>query len=460
MTIGSPAPSEASRVHDLSEAARGQEEDAGSLVAIAIYRPFFLIGLLVILTVGAAWGVLLLWRIGASGSFTGVTVHEVNAHGHAQVMGWVGVFIMGFAYQVFPRLWHVDLPAPRLALASGLAMVVGIACRSSAMMFQDAAWAEPVHLAGVVVEVAAVTIFIGALLTAFWRSGQPIRPYVALAFTAFAFFLVQTVYGGWHIGRLIAAVDRDALLHQISTYQAPLRDLQIHGMAMLMIFAVSIRLFPSLFGLPEVSSRRAWIAFGLLVAAILGETSLFLTFRLTGSHAAAGAMLLPWLMLPIAAGMIVLPWRLWNPLPEPGRGGKFIRMAFLWLFVSFGMLLLLPVYQVISGIPFSHAYYGAIRHGITVGFISMMIVGMSSTIVPVVRGIAPGQLPSLWLPFALINLGCLVRVVFQIGTDWHPMFFTLVGISGMLEWTGLAFWACHLAMLMLGRAGSGERADA
>jgi hypothetical protein len=50
----------------------------------------------------------------------------------------------------------------------------------------------------------------------------------------------------------------------------------------------------------------------------------------------------------------------------------------------------------------------------------------------------------------LINLGCLVRVVFQIGTDWHPMFFTLVGVSGMLEWTGLAIWACHLAMLMLG----------
>lgn len=56
----------------------------------SIYRPFFLAGLLIILTVSAGWGVLLLLKIGSGGSFTGVTVHEINAHGHAQVLGWVG----------------------------------------------------------------------------------------------------------------------------------------------------------------------------------------------------------------------------------------------------------------------------------------------------------------------------------------------------------------------------------
>jgi len=220
---------------------------------------------------------------------------------------------------------------------------------------------------------------------------------------------------------------------------------------------VSIRMFPTIFGLPEVPTRRAWVAWGLLLTAILCETSLFLTFRLTGSHAAAGAMLVPWLLLPIGAGLIVVPWKLWRPLPETlarsGRGdrsGKFIRIAFGWLFMSFGMLLLLPVYQVISDIPFSHAYYGAIRHAITVGFISMMIVGMAAKVVPTLRGIGPEKLPALWLPFVLINLGCLLRVGFQIGTDWHPALFKLVGVSGMLEWTGLAIWASHLAAVMLG----------
>jgi hypothetical protein len=185
----------------------------------------------------------------------------------------------------------------------------------------------------VIVEVAAVAIFIVLLLTAFVRSGQPIKPYIAFAFAALTFFFIQTIYSGWHAAQLMAAPDRDTLLHQIATYQAPLRDLQIHGMAMLMIFAVSIRMFPTIFGLPEVPTRRAWIAWGLLLTAIVCETSLFLTFRLTGSHVAAGAILLPWLLLPIGAGLIVVPWKLWRPLPEtlPGTGrsdrsGKFIRI--------------------------------------------------------------------------------------------------------------------------------------
>lgn len=443
-------------IHDplaRQQAAAQLKQDQRPRLADAIYRPFFLSGLLVILTVGAAWGAMILWKIGLGGSFTGVTVHEVNAHGHAQIMGWVGLFIMGFAYQAFPRMWHVDLPAAKLAMVSWLAMLAGIACRSTAMMWTSAAWAGPVHHAGAIVEIVAVAIFIGLLLTAFRRSGQPIRPYVALAFASLAFFLIQTLYSSWHIARLMAAPDRSSLLNQIATFQAPLRDVQIHGMAMLMIFAVAIRMFPTIFGLPEVSDRRGWAALSLFLTAIVGETLLFLAYRLTGSHALAAALLLPWLLLPIAAGLIVVPWKLWRPLPPAARSersGKFVRIAFAWLFVSLAMLLLLPVYQWVSGIAFSHAYYGAIRHAITVGFISMMIVGMASKVVPTLREIGPERLPRLWLPFVLINIGCTLRVGFQIGTDWHPICFKLVGISGLLEWTGLAIWAGHLLAVMRG----------
>jgi len=443
-----------------AQAAAQLAADARPRLADAIYRPFFLAGIAIVLTAGAAWGALLLWKIAWGASFTGVGLHEVNAHGHAQIMGWVGLFIMGFAYQAFPRMWHVDLPAPRLALAAWLAMLAGIAARSTAMMFAASNWAGPVHLIGVIVETAAAGAFAGQLLIAFRRSGKPVEPYIAFAFAAVAFFVVQTIFGGWHMARLMAAPDRDTMLAQVATFQAPLRDIQIHGLAMLMIFAVGIRMFPAIFGLPETPHRRAWIALGLLLAAVVLETMLFLAYRLTDNHALAGALMLPWLMLPIGAGLIIVPWRLWRPLPGmlPGmlprersdRSGKFIRIAFAWLFISFAMLLLLPVYQAISGIAFSHAYYGAIRHAITVGFISMMIVGVAAKVAPTLRGIEPDRLPALWLTFVLINLGCLMRVGFQVGTDWHPAFFRLVGVSGMLEWTGLAIWGAHLAAVMLG----------
>ncbi len=96
----------------------------------AIYRWYFLGAIGVVLTAGASWGVWLLWKIGLNGDFTAASVHEVNAHGHAQIFGWVGLFIMGFALQALPRMWHVELPAPRLALASFIAMTLGIALRA------------------------------------------------------------------------------------------------------------------------------------------------------------------------------------------------------------------------------------------------------------------------------------------------------------------------------------------
>src|SRR5262245_61080588 len=74
-----------------------------------VYRRFFIGAIVIALTAGATWGAVLLWQIGIAGKFTSASIHQVNAHGHAQIFGWVGLFIMGFAYQIFPRLWDAPL---------------------------------------------------------------------------------------------------------------------------------------------------------------------------------------------------------------------------------------------------------------------------------------------------------------------------------------------------------------
>ena len=56
----------------------------------------------VILTAGASWGAVLLWQIAFAGKFTGVSIQHVNAHGHAQIYGWVGLFIMPSTTRVLP----------------------------------------------------------------------------------------------------------------------------------------------------------------------------------------------------------------------------------------------------------------------------------------------------------------------------------------------------------------------
>src|SRR5262249_32835353 len=109
-----------------------REEPVRPSLADSIYRPFFLAGIVTVLTLGAVGGAYLLLRIGLSGAFPAAGLHEINAHGHAQIFGWVGLFVMGFAYQAFPRFKHTSLSHPRSAAATFVMLLAGLAARSIA----------------------------------------------------------------------------------------------------------------------------------------------------------------------------------------------------------------------------------------------------------------------------------------------------------------------------------------
>jgi hypothetical protein len=104
-----------------------------------------------------------------------------------------------------------------------------------------------------------------------------------------------------------------------------------------------------------------------------------------------------------------------------------------------------------AGLHFSHAYYGAIRHAITVGFVSLMIVGVAAKVVPTLNGADIRRLTPLWGPFLLLNVGCALRVTAQTLTDFTPDAYPVAGVSGLLEVAGLALWAAHLLAVMAGR---------
>jgi hypothetical protein len=422
-------------------------------VADTIYRRFFLGGILLVLTAGASWGVWLLWQIGFAGKFTGVSIQHVNAHGQAQIYGWCGLFIMGFAYQAFPRLWHTDLVRPRLAVAAFVMMLIGLVLRTLGMIGGASSTALLTQTLGGAAQIAAVALFIGQICVTFRRSTARMEPYVGFIFGALVWLGAMTVFDQWHTHRTMTATTQKDLVWQVATYQAPLRDLQIHGLAMFMIFGVSLRMLPALFGVPAVSVKRAWHALWVLAAAVLLEIAVFIAYRFTANHALAMLLMIPWIMLAVGVWLVAAPFHLWRPTPVRDRSSKFVRAAYAWLAVSLVMLLLLPVYQEVSGIAFSHAYYGAIRHAITVGFVSLMIMGMAAKVVPTLNGRDPRTLPALWMPFILVNVGCFLRVSLQTGTDWHPAFFAAVGVSGILEVIGLAIWGVGLIRIMIARTG-------
>jgi hypothetical protein len=418
----------------------------------AIYRPFFKAGIAVVLTLGAAWGAYLLLRIGLEGDFLTVGVHEVNAHGQAQIFGWVGLFVMGFAYQAFPRFKHADLAHPRLAYASLGLMLAGLAARSVCEPLIDAAaWAWAPALAGSLLELAAAALFAWVVLATWRRCGKPLVFYDWYILSALAWFVIQAVYEGVYLAATVAAADRAELLGLVSTWQGPLREIQIHGFALLMILGVSQRLFHHFYGLPAPSPRVSAWALVCLNAAVVGEVA-GLVLRGTAGRGWAALWYGSVLLLAASVVWLVRGWRLFSKPGETDRSLKFLRAAYVWLFISLAMLVLLPAYLAAAGLTFSHAYYGAVRHAITVGFVSLMIVGVAAKVVPTLGGVDVRALSPLWAPFVLLNAGCGLRVVGQTLTDVLPASFPVTAASGLLEVAGLALWGLHLWAVMAGRA--------
>jgi hypothetical protein len=442
---------------------------ASATFADFIYRPFFKAGIVVVLTLGAVWGAYLLLRIGFTGTFRAVGLHEVNAHGHAQIFGWVGLFVMGFAYQAFPRFKHTSLALPRVAWASLLLMLAGLVGRSVCEPLADMVrGAGAIAVAASVLETVAIALFVGVIATTWRRSGKGLAFYDWYIVTSLGWFLVQAIYETVYLAATLAAADREQLIGLVATYQGALRDVQIHGFALLMILGVSQRIFHNFYGVPAPHRTLSLIGLVCLNLAIIGEVKGLVLMRLAGRHWAAlwylSALLLAGTVLVLTAD-----WRIFARAPESDRSLKFLRAAYAWLLLSLAMLVLLPLYQYVvlprvapqseaARMGFSHAYYGAIRHAITVGFVSLMIVGVAAKVVPTLNGVDIKRLPGLWIPFVLINLGCAIRVTFQTLTDHTPSAFPLAGASGVLEVVGLAVWGAHLWRVMAGRWSGGDEA--
>jgi hypothetical protein len=246
---------------------------------------------------------------------------------------------------------------------------------------------------------------------------------------------------------------REELLFNLATYNIPYRDVQLLGIAVVMILGVSLRLLPHAYGLREPS--RWWQAFLFwgLNGSILSGIVLFIVGMTGGNH---WLLMMQWLttvtLLVIAIGT-PFQYRLFGSVPESERDRslKFIRAAHVWFIVATAMLVFTPIYNFgiympITGshVPFSHAFFGAYRHALTVGFIMMMIVGVSSKVVPTLSGVDVRHSRSLWPTFLLLNLGNLTRVSFQIATDFSPAAYQVMGISGFIEVVGLTLWGYEL----------------
>jgi hypothetical protein len=437
-------------IAELEEVASADEPHPGRPMfnpgpADTIYQRFFKAAILTMFTFGCVMGGVNLAVMAMRHQLASLDLRAVTwAHAHAQVAGWVTFFVMGFAYQAIPRFKFVPLWRPRLACATLWALAPALAIRATADLFlPNRTWLVAGVLAGAV-EWAMAALFVLIIVQTIRQSKQPAEPYERFLIAALGWMLVAFGFDLWVFTQTAGVTGYRGWVNFIGRIDAPWRDLQLLGFAGTMILGVSQRFLPFIYGFREVPARTSSQVLWLWNISIAGNIAAYSLLVQTKMVVWGVALELSVLGLLASVAILVRAFGVFSVKVDSDRSLPFIRAAWAWSLVAMALFALMPVYTASKGSVFSHAYFGGYRHAFTVGFISMMIVGVSSKIVPVLCGLSPAQVSSLRATFWLINIGNGMRVAFQILTDSYPWAYPVMAASAWIEVTGLAVWAVDL----------------
>ena len=417
-----------------------------------IYKPFFLAGIFSVLTAGCTLGAIALLGISSQGSYTASAwTPYVLAHANSQLYGWVGFFIMGFALQQHaPRMSKVKL-FHQLAIASLALMALGIALRFVAepMAHVDPSTWIPVGVFSAILQAIAFVLF--ALNTAItrFRTGEGLTWPTTFVFASLAWWAIVAFAEPYFFAMAHQADQMKSILF-LAEYFPPYRDAQFLGFVTMMIFGMSLVKMHTCFGAEEACPYFGTTGFCLWTAGLLmrmfGWVAYFQSGMTNGNlYFASG-----W-VLAAGAVCLVTSSRMFRPLSMKLSSHKFVRTAYVWLLISGLLMCLERTHLSLVGAPFSHAYIGGIRHALTVGFISQMILGVGLRVVGAMNDVPAETMPALWSAFILINLGNAMRVFLEIATDYTGQAFAIMGASGFIELLGLLIWAVAVLRPMLTR---------
>ena len=412
------------------------------------YRYFLRAAVLIGALAGAALGAINLSWIAVWG-FTGEQPNWpwwpalVQAHGNAQLYGWCGLFVMGVASHSIPRMLQRPAPRPGLMPAVFALVLGGILLGLVAQPLAAASPWDGLWVAANALQWAGVSLFAAYLLPTVGIPRDPNRAFLCAG-------------GMW---LWIGATLRLALAGQAASAGSTMPDAALNaaylhvmawGFLLSFVLAYSMRLLPAFTGSPAPRVRGAWAAFGLLTAGV----------GLNCAGLWAAPLLSAFAMLATAAGVgaALLALRLWTPAltagdPEGRWLLRFARTAYFWLAAAAVILLGLRIAEAAGPVTLlhQHAFGGAARHALTVGFVSLMMVGVAWRILPIFSGSERPAAYLLPLVFGLLVTGNTLRVVGQMGAGtWGGAWYGVMGLSGWLETFALLLFAMDVLRLMAG----------
>ena len=384
---------------------------------------FVVSGLFYMMLPGTLLGVWNLVGISSRQELVAISTAWIQAHGHAQFLGWVGTFIFGISLYTLPKFRGALCRSIPLGWVIWVMWAGGVGLRWFAGI-QSLVHPWEFRLSAAL-EFAAAALLVWEVTPA----GPKNRKRQAWEAPVFFGFGALCVLLGWQLLLTMGPLKSPALP---ATSDRILISLAIWAFAFPVVLGYSVKFFPGLLGTAPANGNGLRLAAVLLVVGCVG-------FTLENTVLAAGATVM-------ASTLAIWSLRLFHPqVGRPKTSGvfarypDFARLAYIWLLLA-----------AILGFGVSRpGVLGASRHAFTVGFLATLIFAIGPRILP--SFLNSRELWSARLMGAslmLITAGCATRVVSEplaysgiVSIAWKTL-----PVSAFAELAGVILFGLNLAI--------------
>jgi uncharacterized protein involved in response to NO len=385
---------------------------------------------------GTLLGFTNLLAISAHHGLAGLAPAWIQAHGHAQVFGWIGSFVLAIGFYSQPR---TPANSGRLPAVCWSLWTAGLLLQwlAAAWLWH---WRITLPFSGAL-EFAAILLFLhaarqhklpGSAGTAAAR-GPRIEPWMqSVLFSNFALFLALGI-------NLVAGI-QEALHAAAPAIPQALdqRFLVLLGWGFLapLIWGFSARWLPVFLGAAPARGRLLQLALGFdLLGIVLG-------------FAHRTRFMAP--LLACAAVLAAVAIRAFEPSERPAKIIGLHPSFPVFLRIAYGWSIAAPLLGFWASLADVHGgIWGGSRHALTVGFAAMMVMTVGPRILPHfagVRGIWSRTL--MFVTLLLLATGCTLRVSMEpLAYEGLWAFaWKILPISGCLELGAVLLFALQLIL--------------
>jgi len=405
--------------------------------AARMLAAFILTGLCFLALPGTLLGVWNLLSIAEHHATGAASAAWIQAHGQAQLFGWVGSFILGISLYVLPKFRRRPLKRFGAAWTAWALWTAGVTWRWWSGV-SARAWRPALVVSGAFEVVALALVLRVVAFKAGHRGGRddpskrPSDLGSWLGILGFASLAVALIL---NLGIAIYVVATASLPVYPPVADRVFLLIVLWGFAAPMAWGYSTRFVTVFLGLEAPVHRAAGILCGGIACIV--------------ACALARQFLLSDLLSLAVTAAAIWALRVFHHAPRPAkllgvyqRYPAFVRLAYVWLVI--GALL----GAAADLLPNQTGLGGASRHAITVGFLATLIFAIGPRILPSFlngRELYSSALmaASLWI----LNLGCFLRVSSETvaysagGVAWR-----ILPISALLEMAAVVIFVINLGI--------------